>query len=404
MFSGVLGSPTGSGGGDVARGLTLAADDIRGADPCELGSIRRSARPRADRCPRPHLLRARDRAAEARERREFTQLLTEPLRCVELETGPGLNREVVRMLVVTLSLSELGRSRHDARAPRLRTTRIPTLTIAPKYHIASFKMTRRAASSNAETSARNSRARHPGTRPRESSPHQLTLQYRATWGGARRNAGRKPGPHANTPHRARPPHCPHEPVHVTLRSRIAPLRSQFVFPTVRLALERAARRAPERFRIVQYSVQKDHVHLVVEAADRRALSSGLRGVAIRIARYVNDLLSRSGPLWAGRSHQRALTTPREVRHALRYVLTNFRKHERHVSAAGVDPYSSAAWFDGWRERSGSEGMPPSLAEPAPWAREDLATSCRTFHARTWLARVGWRRHGLLSLEERPVHA
>jgi putative transposase len=91
-------------------------------------------------------------------------------------------------------------------------------------------------------------------------------------------------------------------VHVTLRSSFRQLRSQFVFPTVRLALVAAARRDPNRFRIAHFSVQWDHVHLVVEAADKRALSSGVRSVAIRIARYVNDLLKRRGVLWADRWH------------------------------------------------------------------------------------------------------
>src|SRR3954466_10745592 len=109
---------------------------------------------------------------------------------------------------------------------------------------------------------------------------QLPLLFPFTWGGARRGAGRKPGPRPNTPHAARPIHRAAEPVHVTLRARIAALRSRFVFPTVRLAIARAARRDPETFRVVHYSVQRDHVHLVLEAKDARALSSGVRSIAI----------------------------------------------------------------------------------------------------------------------------
>ena len=89
---------------------------------------------------------------------------------------------------------------------------------------------------------------------------------------------------------------------VTLRSHLAPLRSQFLFPVVRLALLRAGRRASTRFRVVHFSVQRDHLHLIVEARDKRALSSGMRSVAIRVARYVNDVLSRRGALWAERWH------------------------------------------------------------------------------------------------------
>jgi REP element-mobilizing transposase RayT len=193
-----------------------------------------------------------------------------------------------------------------------------------------------------------------------------------------------------TPHRARPVHRAAEPVHVTLRARLAPLRSQFLFPTVRLALVRAARRDPEHFRVVHFSIQRDHVHLIVEAADERTLSSGVRGVAIRIARYVNDLLGRRGSLWADRWHGHALRSPREVRNAIIYVLMNFRKHGCREQPETADPYSSAPWFDGWRG-----------------GRLDTARAAcerRIFVAQTWLLRVGWRRDGLIGFGEKPVGA
>jgi REP element-mobilizing transposase RayT len=216
---------------------------------------------------------------------------------------------------------------------------------------------------------------------------------------------------------------------VTLRARISPLRSQFVFPTVRLAISRAARRDPETFRVVHFSVQRDHVHLIVEAKDARALSSGMRSIAIRVARYVNDLLSRRGRFWADRWHGRALSTPREVRNAIVYVLANFRKHARRAIPCGIDPFSSAAWFDGWREWRVDSGMPPPFAEPPPWRHSDtwwqveadvgapIALATRVLAperfisrlepqgnatARTWLARRGWRKHGLVGLDEAPV--
>jgi REP element-mobilizing transposase RayT len=244
---------------------------------------------------------------------------------------------------------------------------------------------------------------------------QLELVFANRWGGARAGAGRKRSERSGVPHRARPLQRAAEPVHVTLRARIAPLRSQHVFPTVRLALLRAARRAPERFRVLQFSVQHDHVHLVVEATDKRALSSGVRGVAIRVARYVNDLLGRRGPLWADRWHGRALATPREVRNALAYVLCNFRKHaaqrgsrgrarisvppSKGVVGAGIDPYSSGEWFDGWREWAPVSGIAPPFVEPPSWGRDGERSVCSP---RTWLARVGWRRHGLVRLDEAPA--
>ena len=80
------------------------------------------------------------------------------------------------------------------------------------------------------------------------------------------------------------------------------------------------------FRIVHFSVQADHVHLLVEADDQASLSRGLMGVAIRLARAVNRVVGRRGSVWADRYHARSLRTPREVRHGIVYVLMNWKKH------------------------------------------------------------------------------
>ena len=136
------------------------------------------------------------------------------------------------------------------------------------------------------------------------------------------------------------------------------------------------------FRVLQFSIQKDHLHLLVEAVGPMGFERGVRGLAIRIARLVNRICGRRGTVWADRYHARVLRTPREVRNELVYVLNNFKKHVR--GARGVDPYSSAPWLDGWRAPG------PKAESPSSWPR-----------ARTWLACKGWRRRGLIDMEEAP---
>lgn len=214
---------------------------------------------------------------------------------------------------------------------------------------------------------------------------QMPLPLPPTWGGRRANAGRKrrPGTRRPTPHRARPVHRAGHPVHVTMRTRpgVRSLRDPDVFPAVRSALSASSKLG---FRLIQFSVQVDHLHLMVEASDKRSLSLGLRGLAIRVARAVNRALGRPGRVWGDRYHARALATPKEVRHGLVYVLMNFRKHLRRPGAA-LDPCSSAAWFDGFRS--------PMRTGPPP--------DCPVAPSRTWLGSVGWRRHGLVDSGERP---
>ena len=148
---------------------------------------------------------------------------------------------------------------------------------------------------------------------------------------------------------------------------------------------------------MHFSVQWDHVHLVVEASDKRALSSGVRSVAIRIARYVNELVMRRGRFWADRWHGRALTSPRAVRNALVYVLANFRKHANERLAPGVDAFSSAASFDGW------QGVATGIALPraGPPIHGAMARHVVVCESKTWLGATGWRRAGLVRVDEAP---
>lgn len=229
---------------------------------------------------------------------------------------------------------------------------------------------------------------------------QLALALGNTWGGRRRGAGRKPqGSRAGTPHRARPPHKACNPVHVTLRSRVRSLRTQFVFPTVRGAISAAARALPG-FRVVEFSVQGDHVHLLVEAASKGCLSSGMRGLAIRIARRVNQLLFRRGRFWADRWHGHVLTSPRSVRHALVYVLHNAKKHGT-IQDACIDPCSSAPYFQRFKEYAGAAPVSVS-AGIVPMALAPPSTP-PVVGARTWLLRAGWLKHlGAISVAEAPA--
>jgi hypothetical protein len=141
----------------------------------------------------------------------------------------------------------------------------------------------------------------------------------------------------------------------------------------------------DRFRVLQFSVQADHLHLLVEADEPTGFERGVRGVAIRVAKAVNRVLGRRGRVWGDRYHARLLQTPREVRNALVYVLNNFQKHVR--GARGLDPRSSARWFDGW-----------STTVAAAAGRSPVASG------RTWLMRVGWRVHGLIGVQETPRRA
>lgn len=210
---------------------------------------------------------------------------------------------------------------------------------------------------------------------------QIEFRFR-TWGGPRPGAGRKPGPgRPRVPHVRRAPHNPRCPVHATLRARagLPSLRGRRVFGAIRRAFAGAS---GDSFRLLQFSVQSDHLHLLVEADAPTRLSRGLQGLAIRVAKAINRALRRHGTIWADRYHARVLATPREVRNALVYVLQNWKKHL--FGADGLDPRSSAASFTGWQTRVSIATQRAPVVGP-----------------RTWLARVGWLQHGRLDVREGP---
>jgi len=147
-------------------------------------------------------------------------------------------------------------------------------------------------------------------------------------------------------HAKRPELREHFPVHVTLRLEkgLPSLRRKEAYRVLKRAFGAGAMRFG--FRLVHFSVQSNqHLHILAEAGDGRALSRGMLGLSVRIARALNRLWKRSGSVFADRFHSRLLKTPREVRNALVYVLQNARKHWPAFTRR-PDLYSSGPWFDG----------------------------------------------------------
>ena len=150
---------------------------------------------------------------------------------------------------------------------------------------------------------------------------QLTFEQRPTRAGKKRQLlGRKPGPRPNVRHRERAEHKYWNPLHVTLRA-VRGLPS-FRLPTLYAAFERAVRGTRrEDFRIVEFSVQSDHVHMIVEADDNAALTRGMKSFTVRANRLFNAAHGRGrGRVWADRYHRRDLESPSQVRKALVYCL------------------------------------------------------------------------------------
>jgi hypothetical protein len=222
-------------------------------------------------------------------------------------------------------------------------------------------------------------------KPRAPQLRQLTFLR----GGRRHGAGRKPkGARPLVSHATREPLAARHPVLVTtrLRAGLPSLRRAAAFEVVTAAFAGSVDGADRHgFRLVHFTIQTNHLHLIVEARDAQSLSRGMQGLLVRIARGLNRLWQRSGSVFADRYDARALRSPREVRNALAYVLNNSKKHGCHL--AGRDPYTFGRAFDGWKGGSPLDSPHSGTLPVLP--------------ARSWLLAHGWRRHGLIDPAEIP---
>ena len=210
-------------------------------------------------------------------------------------------------------------------------------------------------------------------------------------GGFRKGAGRKKtGRRVGGPHRRRPELDARHPVHVVLRShRKLSWREGRTYRVLRRVL--GFYLGNPEFRICHISIQKRHLHLIVEAANREALSAGMKSFATRAARAINGDWGSCGKVFTYRYHASQIQTARYARHALAYVLNNWRRHREDFAngrmlTAYLDEYSSALSFDGWTR---------SFARPRDY--EPLPVSA----PRTSLLRSDWKRYGRIDPHECP---
>jgi REP element-mobilizing transposase RayT len=229
---------------------------------------------------------------------------------------------------------------------------------------------------------------------RKSARSRCVQQELFRRGGKRRGAGRKPsGKRAGEQHAARSEFKAYHPLHVVMRvvPEVRSLRRRKIYQAVRDATIKAALR--ERIRIVHISLQRSHVHLIVEADGKAALARGMQGFLISAARHINTALGngvrrRRGRVFADRYHVEVITTPTRARNTLCYVMSNWRHHGEDrdglPSTWLVDPFSSGILFPDWKELDD---------QPWMWPIREGYDPMVVRRPQSWLLREGWKRAG-----------
>jgi REP element-mobilizing transposase RayT len=211
-------------------------------------------------------------------------------------------------------------------------------------------------------------------------------------GGRRPNAGRKRSPDRkyDPSHAKRPALSFKHPVHVMLRTlaSVPRLRQRDGYEAIRAALLYFVDGAT--FRVVHISIQRNHLHLIVEAAHKDALRRGMQSFAIRAARALNEEFGREGKVFAFRYQAKQIKSPDYARNVLSYVLNNWRRHREdrytHEESMPFDRFSSAWAFAGWS--TSCQWRPPDVGLPVS-------------PARTQLLRFDWELFGLIDPYEVP---
>ena len=170
------------------------------------------------------------------------------------------------------------------------------------------------------------------------------------WGGAREGAGKKRKRwREGAPHRRRVSPMRWSPHHVTLslKKDCPSLRTN---PTFFFALQvfQEDKKRPG-FRLLAWTLQRNHIHMIVETSSPEALSRSIQGIQVRLAKGWNRIWKRKGRVFAGRFHSRMVKSPGDARRVLAYVLKNHLRHGVKIPWP-IDPGSSGLWTDVWLER------------------------------------------------------
>ena len=209
---------------------------------------------------------------------------------------------------------------------------------------------------------------------------QLSFKKLSGWGGKRKGAGRKNRTN-QVAHAPRAKVSRKNPMHITMRMRkgVVNLRSHGIFKEFKRALKEAKRFG---LNVNQFSLQGNHLHLIVEAQSNAFLASGMKSFGSRFAKAVLRASGQKGAAFAGRYHLHILKSPREAKNALKYVLLNQAKHLGVVEH--IDSFSSGYFFKEWHK----------LVKVRSWITAQLSESRRRDFshlspAKSWLLREGW---------------
>lgn len=157
---------------------------------------------------------------------------------------------------------------------------------------------------------------------------ELTLDN-GKWGGRRKGAGKKRIHSAGVAHTKREKITSREPLHVNFKLTVT-IKNENGLRAIKKSLENARK----YFHILHYSLQWNHIHLIIEATDNEALFRGMRSFTNTFVKCMGK-----GSIQKERYHLHVLRSVKETKNAFRYVIFNEAHHSR-KKVVTADAYSS----------------------------------------------------------------
>ncbi len=159
---------------------------------------------------------------------------------------------------------------------------------------------------------------------------QLTLINRK---GAGRPALHDPGiRHTNRPHIKKP-----ASLHLTIKvkKKKAEIKNKSVLKILKRAILNARKQG---LRVIHFSLEYDHVHLLIEADNNLILGKGMQAFGVTLSKAINRLKKLKGGVYKHRYHFRQISSTRELKIVMNYIFTNGLKHGTAKSI--LNPFNS----------------------------------------------------------------
>ncbi|MBC7430062.1 MAG: transposase [Bacteriovorax sp.] len=126
-------------------------------------------------------------------------------------------------------------------------------------------------------------------------------------------------------------------MHLTIKVREykADIKSKRILRALHHAIIRARLK---KLKVIHYTLEYNHVHLLVEASDHKVMHRGMQALGISLSKSINKIKCLKGTVYKHRYHLKRLTSTQQLKNVLHYIFNNGIHHKRTSSI--LDPYNS----------------------------------------------------------------